>query len=285
MKKFIPFLVFFTLLVVFTVPVAQAADGCSSAGSACTINNASGVCAQNPDTGDFYCRPSILDQPLSGFVALAPIPGLTDAANTSVVNSDSLANFFNNLYKYLIGLAAALAVIMIIWGGLEISTKDSVSKQSDGKERIYQAIIGLVLVLSPALVFSIINPAILNLSINLPALDTKSVPINTTSTTQDIQLSNTETQLRQSAGARVLYAFTLPSVGNMTPIQILQTVNSEQTKCTSAEGGPGIILPVTTSGGGTINYACQTCPSNTSVSLFSSCRRNGIGLITCGACQ
>jgi len=221
----------------------------------------------------------------SGFTALAPIPGLTDAANTSVVNSASLANFFNNLYKYLIGLAAVLAVIMIIWGGLEISTKDSVSKQSDGKERIYQAILGLVLVLSPVLVFSIINPAILNLSINLPALDTKSVPINTTPTTQNVQLSNTETQLRQSAGARVLYAFTLPSVGNMTPIQILQTVNSEQTKCTSAEGGPGIILPVTTSGGGTINYACQTCPSNTSVSLFSSCRRNGIGLIICGACQ
>ena len=88
---------------------------------------------------------------------------------------DGLATFFNNLYKYLIGLAAALAVIMIIWGGLEYSTQDSISKKSDGKQRIYDAIFGLVLVLSPVLVFSIINPSILNLSLNLKPLDTKSV--------------------------------------------------------------------------------------------------------------
>ena len=107
-----------------------------------------------------------------GFVPLAPIPNLTEGV---VANSGNLANFFNNLYKYLIGLAAMLAVIEIIWGGLEISTKDSVSKQSDGKERITQAIFGLILVLSPVLVFSIINPSILNLSLNLPKLDTKSI--------------------------------------------------------------------------------------------------------------
>lgn len=108
----------------------------------------------------------------SGFTALAPIPGLTDATKTSVVDSESLAAFFNNLYMFVIGLSAALAVIMIIWGGLNIATQDSVSKQSEGKERIQQAILGLVLVLLPVLVFSVINPSILNLSLNLPKLDT-----------------------------------------------------------------------------------------------------------------
>lgn len=103
----------------------------------------------------------------TGFVALAPIPGLTQGATTDPAG---LANFFNNLYKYLIGIAAILAVIEIIWGGLEISTQDSVSKHSDGKERITQAILGLILVLSPVLVFSIINPSILNLSLNLPPI-------------------------------------------------------------------------------------------------------------------
>ncbi|MDO8566701.1 MAG: TrbC/VirB2 family protein [bacterium] len=108
-----------------------------------------------------------------GFVPLAPIPGLTDIQPTP----DGLANFFNNLYKYLIGLAAALAVIMIIWGGLEIAVnKDNVSKILDAKGRIVQAVLGLVLVLSPVLVFSIINPSILNLSINLQKLDTASGP-------------------------------------------------------------------------------------------------------------
>lgn len=114
-----------------------------------------------------------------GFVALAPIPGLTDIQPTA----GGLATFFNNLYKFAIGMAAILAVIMIIWGGLEYSTQDSISKKSDGKQRIYDAIFGLVLVLSPVLVFSIINPSILNLSINLPKLDTRSgAPVQTTDT-------------------------------------------------------------------------------------------------------
>lgn len=117
----------------------------------------------------------------SDFVALAPIAGLTDPSSvTSVINSQNLASFFNNLYKFCIGLAAALAVIMIIWGGLEISTQDSISKQGAGKEKIQNAIYGLLLVLSPVLVFSIINPAILNLSLNLRPLDTASVQPNTT---------------------------------------------------------------------------------------------------------
>ena len=121
----------------------------------------------------------------SGFTALAPIPGLTDVSPTSVVNADSLASFFNNLYKYLIGVAAVLAVIMITWGGLEIAfNRDDVSKITDSKGKIYNALYGLILVLSPALVFGIINPSILNLSLNLPELDTKSgAPVQTVSTT------------------------------------------------------------------------------------------------------
>ena len=111
-----------------------------------------------------------------GFVPLVTIPGLTD-----IPAAGGLAEFFNNLYKYLIGLAAVLAVIEIIWGGLEYSTQDSISKKSDAKERIYQAIYGLILVLSPVLVFSIINPSILDLSLNLPALNLVAppTPVNT----------------------------------------------------------------------------------------------------------
>lgn len=105
------------------------------------------------------------------FVPLAPIPGLTTG---DVANQPGLAIFFNNLYKYLIGLAAILAIIEIIWGGLEIAVnKDSVSKVTDAKGKIYNAIFGLILVLAPALIFSIINPSILNLGVNLEPLDTR----------------------------------------------------------------------------------------------------------------
>ncbi|MGH7175654.1 MAG: pilin, partial [Minisyncoccia bacterium] len=103
----------------------------------------------------------------SGFVPLAPIPGLTSAQSN--VTSSTIAGFLNNLYKYLIGIAAVLAVIVIIRGGLEIAG-ESVTKKAEGRQHIQQAILGLVLVLAPALVFTIINPAILNLSLSLPPL-------------------------------------------------------------------------------------------------------------------
>lgn len=121
----------------------------------------------------------------SGFVPLAPISGLTSVDDPdSAANSKNLADFFNNLYKYLIGLAAILAIVEIIWGGLEYSTQESPGGKSGGKERIQQAIYGLVLVLSPVLVFSIINPSILNLSIGLKPLDLTAPAITTPAPTR-----------------------------------------------------------------------------------------------------
>lgn len=178
MKKLISILALFVLLTFVPTPLAYAETDpdpgipTDSSGNAYTqkaidaANTASqsGVSAAVTNT-------SASNQ--SGFTALAPIPGLTDQANTSAVNDKSLANFFNNLYKYIIGMAAVLAIIMIIWSGLEIAiNKDSVSKALEAKGRITQAIYGLVLVLAPVLVFSIINPSILNLSLNLPELKT-----------------------------------------------------------------------------------------------------------------
>ncbi len=140
------------------------------------------------------------------FTALAPIPGLT-ANTTSVIGANTLATFFNNLYKYLIGIAAILAVIEIIWGGLQISTQDSVSKQGEGRERITHAILGLVLVLSPVIVFTIINPSILNLSLNLPGL-------NTTTSTPTPAGTGTQTPTAPTATGQYLQIKTCPSAND-----------------------------------------------------------------------
>lgn len=64
-----------------------------------------------------------------------------------------------------IGIAATLAVIQITIAGVMYMGGDSVTETKQAKQKISQAIIGLVLVLSPVIVFSIINPSILNLSI------------------------------------------------------------------------------------------------------------------------
>lgn len=102
----------------------------------------------------------------TSFIPLVGVPGLTDIP----VTPGGLPDFFNNLYRYLVGLSTVIAVLMIIWGGFQYTTQDSVVKKGDGKKTIQEALFGLVLILSPVLVFSIINPGILNLSLGIPPL-------------------------------------------------------------------------------------------------------------------
>lgn len=155
-----------------------------------SYNSSTGVCSGTCVTGSSLpVNPNGTSNTSAGtncqtgtFCPLAPIPGLT--TGIQVNNSSdgkgitaSMAVFLNGLYTFLIGLAAALAVIMIVWGGIEISTQDSVSKQSSGKDHIRKAIIGLILVLSPVLVFSMINKNIIgNLSTSFSPITPPSMP-------------------------------------------------------------------------------------------------------------
>ena len=150
----------------------------------------------------------------SVFVPLAPIPNLTQGV---VANQQGLVTFFEYLYKYLIGAAAVLAIIEIIWGGFQISTTtDSVSQHSAGVERIRQAILGLVLVLSPVLVFSIINPSILNLSVNIPPLQTVSGFVSQDSAAN--QTSNSSGGSIQSVLNTGEYCLDISPGGTVVPI-------------------------------------------------------------------
>ncbi|MEK7144508.1 MAG: pilin [Patescibacteria group bacterium] len=206
----------------------------------------------------FSVAPHVFAQ---GFVPLAPIPGLTEVGVVKMVNgSVDFGNFFNNLYKYCVGLAAALAVIMIIWGGLEYATQDVPGAKGAGKEKILNAIFGLVLVLSPVLVFSIINPRILNLSLNLPPLDLEYTPYTPTTSTYTLPAEDRE--IRESQGGRVLYGFEI----NLVTLKgtVRSVLEQKQTECTAATGGPGLILPVL---GGVNKYVCQTCPPDKKVVL------------------
>ncbi len=212
-----------------------------------------------------------------GFTALAPIPGLTDT--TGIVNSAGFANFFNNLYKYVIGLAAVFAVIMITWGGLEISTQDSISKQGAGREKITQAIYGLILVLSPVLVFSIINPSILNLSLNLTKIDLDYAPYTYTPTIVDYTLSETETADRP-VGTTNVFSFEVNP--NFTPTQVAQALNPKQLECTSQTAGTGIILRSSLQTTRKL-FTCQTCESGKTFTPYpNGCSSQNL---LCGSCN
>jgi len=99
---------------------------------------------------------------------LTNIPNLTDFES----NTRDLPSFLQNLYRYGIGIAAILAVVMITWGGFQYMMSEIPGVRTEKRARIVQAIFGLILVLLPVLVFTIINPAILDLDAGLNRVNT-----------------------------------------------------------------------------------------------------------------
>jgi hypothetical protein len=95
------------------------------------------------------------------FVTLTQIPGLT-----TIAQAGDLPGLFNELYKICIGVSATLAFLIIIWAGVMYMGGDSVTETKRAKEMIANALLGLVVVLSPYIVFSIVNPNILKFNIN-----------------------------------------------------------------------------------------------------------------------
>lgn len=95
----------------------------------------------------------------TAFKPLTQIPQIKELAS-----AQGTPAFFNQLYKIAIGVAAVLAVLMIMYSGFQFMTSQgSVTSNEKAKNRLQNAIFGLVLVLSPVIVFSIVNPKILSL--------------------------------------------------------------------------------------------------------------------------
>jgi hypothetical protein len=99
------------------------------------------------------------------FPLLPSLPGIS-----TLQSQDSLAPFLSQIYKICIGLAAVLAVLQMMAAGVMYMGGDSITEKKEARNRIGTALAGLLLVLSPAIVFGIINPKILNLEIGADRL-------------------------------------------------------------------------------------------------------------------
>lgn len=96
-----------------------------------------------------------------GYVPLAPLgAGLGGEAgsNTSI----TIATYLQNIFNFLIAIAAVLAVVMITIGGIRYMTTTSEGGKGGAREQITYAIGGLVLAIAAWLILFTINPALLN---------------------------------------------------------------------------------------------------------------------------
>jgi hypothetical protein len=105
-----------------------------------------------------------------GYCLLAPLGGIT------VIKDADLENYFGNVYKILIAAAGVLALMMIFWGGVQYMTVDSLMDKSLGKERIKNAIFGLIIALSSYAILNTVNPKLLNFTFGVDKLELTFTP-------------------------------------------------------------------------------------------------------------
>ncbi|GEM_PF-5941669 len=135
------------------------------------------------------------------FVPLTNIPVLFDTGN-AINTPEGLSIFLNNIYKVCIGVAAVIAVLQIMRAGIMYMGGDSVTEKKDAKNLIAMSIGGLILVLSPVIVFSIINPEILSLEIGgIKELEVKDRPLDVDVETRNATAWQSSTTDRQAQKA------------------------------------------------------------------------------------
>jgi len=109
----------------------------------------------------------------SNYEFLAPLPDPFGTQGELLKNIDTaggnaLGRYLNIIIRLAIGFAAVLAMIMIVMGGIQYMTSELVSSKEDGKNRINNALLGLLVALGAWLILFTINPALLNTNVNIP---------------------------------------------------------------------------------------------------------------------
>jgi lipoprotein-anchoring transpeptidase ErfK/SrfK len=83
------------------------------------------------------------------------------------VAPDNIGDYFNTILKIAIGLCGALAVIMIVIGGVQYMGNESIFGKTEAKSRIFSAILGLLIALGAYAILNTINPDLLSNSIDI----------------------------------------------------------------------------------------------------------------------
>jgi hypothetical protein len=76
--------------------------------------------------------------------------------------NSEIGKYLNLMISLFIGICAVLAVIMIVAGGLEYMGSELITSKEHGKDRIKNAILGLLLALGAYIILHTINPQLLD---------------------------------------------------------------------------------------------------------------------------
>lgn len=93
----------------------------------------------------------------------APIPGSGDNAVTTI------SEYAPYIFPFLLSVAAGSALVMFIYGAIKyMASGGNPSRTGDAKNIMTDAIIGLLIAVGSVLILRTINPALVELDLNLP---------------------------------------------------------------------------------------------------------------------
>jgi hypothetical protein len=132
----------------------------------------------------FYTILILISMPLVSmaedkYTLLEPLPCIQGTGNncaaSTTISEISLDTYIGYIFKFAIAISAFLAVLMIIWGGFEIMLSEAIPAKMEGKSRVYNALIGLLMVLSSYLILRTIDPRLVEINTSIPTIESKPV--------------------------------------------------------------------------------------------------------------
>jgi len=145
-----------------TKPKNQASIGSNTVYYCCPIEVGELPAAKPYESLEFTPQVKIPD---SEFDQDKVLVGIYDEA-TNQVNTDLLAKYIRAIYYYGLRIAAILAAIVLMAGGvLWIVSGGDASKVTQAKELIIGSVVGLIILLSSWIILNTINPSLINLKV------------------------------------------------------------------------------------------------------------------------
>lgn len=91
------------------------------------------------------------------------IPGVGKVTLSLGMDLNRLVAWF---YYFIVGIAGFAAFIMLVWGGFRwLTSAGNPAAISDAKDRIFSALLGLLIILASYLILKVINPELLMLNL------------------------------------------------------------------------------------------------------------------------
>lgn len=158
----------------------------------------------------FYAALYAHAQTFADYRPMVVIPGLDP-------DNQSTDEYVNALYVLSITIAAFLAVVKIIFGGVKWMLSDVVTDKSSAKKDIWGAIIGLLIVLAAVLVLNTINPNLTKLKFLGNA---EPISITTASPTSDSEIGDSCITPSACSADEVFLAKNATECGSCVPKEI-----------------------------------------------------------------